>query len=99
MILHAIQSFGFNVTQINDGMLDDLFLSIVDGEPVIVMIGVEHLSYGDFGTHAVIVNGFEDNNIIFVDPGLGQEIRMNIINFLKVWQSRGKKGIIIHHQK
>jgi len=96
--LHAIQSFGFNVTQIQDGMLDDLFQSIVDGEPVIVIIGVEHLPYGDFGTHAVVVNGFEDNDIIFVDPGLGKEMRMNIIKFLNAWQSREKSGIIIHHQ-
>ena len=94
----AIKSYGFEITQIQDGTMDELFQSIHDQEPVIVILGVEHLPYGDFGTHAVVVNGFEGADIIYADPALGKEMRMNMLSFLNAWQSRGKKGIIIHRR-
>lgn len=97
--VHAIRSYGYEVTQIQDGSLDELFTSILNKEPVIVVLGAEHLSYGDFGSHAVVVIGFQGKNITIIEPAFGKEIRMDLLEFLKAWQSRGKKGIIIHHQK
>ncbi len=93
----AIRSFGYEVTQILDGSLDELFTSVLNKEPVIVILGAEHLFYGDFGSHAVVVIGFEGKNIILIEPALGKELQMDMLEFLKAWQSRGKKGIIIHH--
>lgn len=94
--VHAIRSYGYEVTQIQDGSLDELFTSILNKEPVIVVLGAEHLSYGDFGSHAVVVIGFQGRNITIIEPAFGKEIQMDLLEFLKAWQSRGKKGIIMH---
>lgn len=64
---------------------------------MIVVLGAEHLPYGDFGSHAVVVIGFEGNNVILIEPAFGKELRIDMLEFLKAWQSRGKNGIIIHH--
>jgi ABC-type bacteriocin/lantibiotic exporter with double-glycine peptidase domain len=97
--VQAIRSYGYEVTQIQDGSLDELLTSIHNKEPVIVILGAENLPYGDFGSHAVVVIGFEGKNIIIIEPAFGKAIRMDLLEFLKAWQSRGKKGIIIHQQK
>jgi len=97
--VHAIRSVGYEVTQIQDGSLDELFTSILNKEPVIVALGAEHLPYGDFGSHAVVIIGFEGNNAVLIEPAFGKEIKIDLLEFLKAWQSRGKKGIIIHQQK
>jgi ABC-type bacteriocin/lantibiotic exporter with double-glycine peptidase domain len=93
----AIRSFGYEVSQIQDGSLDELFQSILGKEPVIVFLGAEHLSYGNFGSHAVVVIGFEGKNAIVIEPAFGKEMRIDMLEFINAWQSRGKKGIIIHH--
>jgi ABC-type bacteriocin/lantibiotic exporter with double-glycine peptidase domain len=95
----AIRSFGYEVSQIQDGSLDELFRSILGKEPVIVILGAEHLPYGNFGSHATVVIGFAGNKVIFIEPAFGKEMRIDMLEFLKAWQSRGKKGVIIHHQK
>lgn len=92
----TIESFNFPVSYLEDSTLDDIFESIIRKQPVIVFLGVEHLPYGDFGSHAVVVIGFEDDQIIFIDPAPGREIRLNLLDFFKAWQSRGNKAIIIH---
>ena len=95
--IKAIRAYGDEVTEIQDGSLDQIFESILNQEPVIVILGVEHLPYGDFGTHSVVVIGFEGNHIIFIEPVFGKKMRMDMLEFLKAWQSRGKKAIIIHN--
>jgi len=94
--VQAARHFGYEVTQIQDGLLEDLFQSINNFKPVIVILGLEHLSYGDFGTHSVVVTGFKEDHILIIEPLTGKEKQINILDFLKAWQSRGKKGIIIH---
>lgn len=54
---------------------------------------------GDYGTHAVVVNGFDDENVFLTEPALGKEIQIDLFELFKSWQSRGKKGIIIHRKK
>ncbi len=94
--VHAVHSFGFNATRIQNATLEDLMHYLNHNEPVIVLVSVEHLPYGDFGTHAVIVCGFEGDEILYIDTALGQEVRLDVITFLGAWRSRGRKGIVVH---
>jgi len=77
--VRAIQNFGYEVAQIQEGTLDDLFQSILHQEPVIVILGVERLPYGDFGTHAVVVIGFQEKDILFIEPASGKEVQMDML--------------------
>ena len=93
-------------------MLSMLFIHLVlmhylnHNEPVIVLVGVEHLPYGDFGTHAVTIcslrspttssyGGFENDEILYIDTAFGQEVRLDIMIFLRAWHSRGRRGIVV----
>ena len=94
--VHAVHSLSFKATRIQDATLEDLMHSLSHNEPVIVLVGVEHLPYGDFGTHAVTVCGFEGDEILYIDPALGQEVRLDIVTFLNAWRSRGRRGLVVH---
>ena len=77
--VHAVHSLGFNATRIQNATLEDLMHYLNHNEPVIVLVGVEHLPYGDFGTHAVTVCGFEGDEILYIDTALGQEVRLDVM--------------------
>jgi ABC-type bacteriocin/lantibiotic exporter with double-glycine peptidase domain len=94
--IHAVHSLGFNTTRIQNATLEDLMHYLSHNKPVIVLVGVEHLPYGDFGTHAVIVCGFEGDEVLYIDTALGREVRLDVITFLKAWRSRGRIGIVVH---
>ena len=94
--VHAVHSLGFNATRIQNATLEDLMHYLNHNEPVIVLVGVENLPYGDFGTHAVTVCGFDGDEILYIDTALGQEIRLDVITFLRAWRSRGSIGIVVH---
>ncbi len=96
--VHAINLFGFNATRIQNATLQDLIHHLSHNEPVIVLIDVEHLPYGDFGTHAVTVCGFEGDKILYVDTALGREVRLDLVTFLRTWRSRGYTGIVVHRR-
>ena len=105
--VHAVHSLGFNATRIQNATLEDLIHCLNHNEPVIVLVGVEHLPYGDFGTHAVTVcslrspttssyGGFEGDEIFCIDTALGQEVQLDVMIFLRAWRSRGRRGIVVH---
>ena len=105
--VHAVHSLGFNATRIQSATLEDLMRYLSNNEPVIVFVGVEHLPYGDFGTHAVTVcslrspttssyGGFEGDEIFCIDTALGQEVQLDVMIFLRAWRSRGRRGIVVH---
>ena len=94
--VHAVHSLGFNATRIQNATLEDLMHYLSHNKPVIVLVGVEQLPYGNFGTHAVTVCGFEGDEIFYIDTALGQEVQLDIITFLRAWRSRGSIGIVVH---
>lgn len=94
--IHAVHLLGFNATRIQNATLEDLIHYLNYNEPVIVLVGVEHLPYGDFGTHVITVCGFEGDEIIYIDTALGQKVRLDVMTFLRAWRSRGRRGIVVH---
>ncbi len=94
--VHAVHVLGLHATRIENATMEDLMHYLRHNEPVIVFVGVEHLPYGDFGTHAVTVCGFEVDEILYVDTALRQEVRLDVVTFLSAWRSRGRSGIVVH---
>lgn len=91
-----IQSLGLEITHFKDGGLHDLFDYLAVDQPIIVALGAEHLPYaGDRTSHAVAVCGLEEDNVIFIDPALGKEVRLDSMTFYKAWTSRGRSGLVI----
>jgi ABC-type bacteriocin/lantibiotic exporter with double-glycine peptidase domain len=65
-------------------------------EHVIVALGAEHLPYAHSRlTHAVVVSGLEGDDVIFIDPAPGREMRLETLVFFKAWCARGRSELVI----
>ncbi|MDW7680863.1 MAG: cysteine peptidase family C39 domain-containing protein [bacterium] len=66
--------------------------------PCMVMLWTEHLTHWDIDClHSVIVNGFDDNNVIINDPYFNQdEFHIPFEAFLKSWQLNDGLVILFH---
>jgi len=91
-----IRSLGLESTHFKNGGLHDLFDYLAANQPIIAALGAEHLPYaGDRTSHAVVICGLEGDEVVFIDPALGKEIRLDSMTFYKAWTSRGRSGLVI----
>ncbi len=72
-----------------------MFRCLSHGHPVIVFLEVSNLPYGVTGAHAVVICGFENGEIIYMDPSLGREVTLDLATFLHAWASMDNQGILI----
>lgn len=93
--LAGIQELGWEATLISAGSINFLFRCISHGHPVIVFLEVSDLPYGETGAHAVVVCGFENGEIIYMDPSLGCEVTLDLGTFLHAWARMDNQGILI----
>ncbi len=93
----GISGLGFSATVFEHADFNELIKCIRRNQPVVVFLSVKYLPYaqGQRGTHAVVVNGFEENVVIFIDPARGEEIHLSLDTFQKAWQNRECIGIVI----
>jgi len=56
----------------------------------------EQLPYGKSGAHAVVICGFEKNEVLYIDPALGREMSLDLLTFFKAWESLGRAGLVIY---
>jgi ATP-binding cassette subfamily B protein len=92
----GIISLGFQAIKLKAAKLDDIIQFLRQNQPVIAVLGVEHLPYGgQYETHAVVINGLGRNQISFIDPARGEEIEISLKTFLKAWQARRCLGLVI----
>jgi ABC-type bacteriocin/lantibiotic exporter with double-glycine peptidase domain len=92
----GLATLGFNTISLEGVAFEDMNRFVSRGLPVIVFLSIQHLPYGgQVGTHAVVVNGFEDDYVSFVDPARGEEIEINKNTFLGAWDERGRIGLVI----
>lgn len=93
----GIMTLGFRATVRENAGFDEVVKLLRKQQPVIAFVSVKYLPYAkdQKGTHAVVVSGFGEDNITFVDPARGEEINLELDTFLKAWQSRGRIGIVI----
>lgn len=96
--LAGIQELGWEATLISDGSINFLLKCLSDGHPIIVFLEVSELPYGVAGAHGVVVCGFEDGEIIYMDPSLGQEVGLDLATFLRAWGRMNNQGILILRQ-
>ncbi len=92
---NGIKKIGYNVLSVKQGTIDFLIECISHNLPVIVILKVSDLPYGHAGIHAVVVCGFENGKIIYVDPAVGEEVELKLEIFLIAWKSLGSRGFII----
>lgn len=96
----GITSLGFQATNLKGAAFNVIAQSIHRGIPVIVFLSVHDLPYGGYaGMHAVVVNDVGKNEVSFVDPARGEEIMVDFKTFLKAWQARGCRCLIIESDK
>jgi len=76
-----------------------LLKCLSSGHPIIVFLEVSDLPYGGTGAHGVVVCGFEDGKIIYMDPSLGREVTLDLVTFLRAWGRMDNQGILIFRAK
>ena len=92
----GITLLGFKATMLKGAEFNVVAQSLRQGRPVIVFLSVNDLPYGGYaGLHAVVVNGVGKNEVSFVDPSRGEEIAIDLKTFLKAWQARGCRCLLI----
>ncbi len=96
MAAQAMRWQNFEAVELNEADLFTLVEHIIKGRPVIVALDVELLPYGESGMHAVAICGFENNEVQYIDPALGQEISLDLFTFFKSWDSLGRSGLVIY---
>jgi ABC-type bacteriocin/lantibiotic exporter with double-glycine peptidase domain len=95
-VVKFVRSIGFEITRIKDGGINDLFEHLTVNQPIIAALGAEHLPYASTrSTHAVVICGLKENEVIFIDPAPGKEIHLDSLTFYKAWTSRGCSGLVI----
>ncbi|ODS36517.1 MAG: hypothetical protein A7316_09960 [Candidatus Altiarchaeales archaeon WOR_SM1_86-2] len=92
---NGVKKLGHNVLSFENGTIDFLIECISRKLPVIVVLKVSDLPYGHAGIHGAVVCGFEHGKMIYIDPGIGEEVELELEIFLKSWKSLGSKGFII----
>ena len=93
---HGAHALGFGATTVSASTLDDLLHYLDRNEPPVVLLGLEHLPYGDHGTHAVVVCGLDGNQVTYVDPASGREMQLSAMAFLRSWRSRQAIGLVLY---
>ncbi len=92
----GVTLLGFNAVKLKGVVFDDIIRFIQQRQPVIVFVNVKHLPYGGLGgTHAVVVNSLEEQDVSFIDPARGEEITVVMDTFLKAWRARGCRALVI----
>jgi len=93
---HAMRLQGLEVITLKEADLFELVDCVSNNRPAIAALDVEHLPYGKSGAHAVVVCGFEKNEVLYIDPGLGREMSLDLLTFFKAWESLGRAGLVIY---
>ena len=91
----GVRVLGCEALGFEEGSLDFLIERLGQGLPTIVFLKVSELPYGSGGIHAGVVCGFEEEKVVYLDPGLGREVLLGMNVFLKAWQSLSSTGMII----
>jgi len=91
----AARSLGFNALFIPEATVEILTEWLKHGVPMIVGIAVDDIMHGAIGSHAVVVCGVEQGQVIVVDPGIGAERRLELETFLRAWRRLGNRGLVV----
>ena len=92
---HAVRSLGFNALFLPEATFEMLSGWLQRGVPIIVGIAVDDPVYGVTSGHAVVVCGFEQGQVIIVDPVVGAERRLELETFLRAWHRRNNRGLVV----
>lgn len=87
---------GFEVTEFENADLFEIVDHVARGRPVIVILNTEQEPYGEFSAHAVVVCGFDKNEVKYIDPALGKEMTLDLRTFFNAWSFFDRCGLVIY---
>ena len=94
--LIGLRQLGYEAILIEDENLNSFFGHLEQNHLLIVFLDAAELPYAEAGAHAVVVCGYEQTGVIYVDPALGREIQLDFTTFLRAWSRlnnpRGQDG-------
>ena len=93
--VEGLERLGYHALWFENATLERLLDLLDIGWPVIVFLRAADLPHGRAGLHAVVVVGMEDNEIIYLDPQLDFETRLELSRFLRAWASLGQQGLAV----
>ncbi len=93
----GLSGLGYKITQLQDAPFATISHFIQQHKPVIVFLNVSLLPYARTaaGTHAVVVNDCGTEEVSFIDPARGEEIEISSETFIRAWQDRGCRGLVV----
>ena len=89
------ESLGLTVLYISHGTLDMMIDWLQRNVPVIVGLAADELAHGATGGHAVVVCGIEGAHVLFLDPMLGAECRLDLVTFMRAWRRRNNRALAV----
>ena len=89
----AVKELGFNCSRITLG-LNNIFNFLSKNIPVVVWLYPAYIENAKT-LHAVIINGYSTNGIIYFDPYLKKEIKEDYVTFLDRWKETKNQGLVI----
>lgn len=91
----AARSLGFNALFLPEATFEMLGEWLRRGVPMIVGLAADDLAQGATGSHAVVVCGSEEGQVVVVDPAIGAEGRLELETFLRAWRRRSNRGLVV----
>lgn len=93
--LIGLRHLGYKAILIEGESLNSLFGHLEQNRPLIVFLDAAELPYARAGAHAVVVCGYEQSGVIYMDPALGREIKLDFTTFLRAWSGLNNRGLLI----
>ncbi len=94
-VVAGLEEMGYHALWFENAALERLLDLLDNGWPVIVFLRAADLPHGRTGLHAVVVIGIEGEQVIYLDPNLDDEQRLELSSFMKAWSSMGHQGLAV----
>jgi ABC-type bacteriocin/lantibiotic exporter with double-glycine peptidase domain len=93
--IDGLESLGYRALWFEDASLERLLELLNQDWPVIVFLRAADLPHGQAGLHTIVVSGLEAGYVVGIDPALGDEIQIELNDFIYAWSALGNQGMVV----
>jgi predicted double-glycine peptidase len=86
---------GHEAVLVEQGDSGLLWRCLADEQPLIVFLDGAELSDETGRPHAVVVMGYENGEVLYMDPSVGEERQISAEIFWRAWHSLGGDGLLV----
>lgn len=86
---------GYRVRWFEGATLERLEQLHANNFPVIAFLRAVDLPHGTGGLHGVVTVDLDEQSVICLDPGLEQELKLDLAMFLGIWSRLNNQGMVI----